>query len=96
MGPLFRTPTGLSWTELRLANVVLHYAKRAGLKGRFTAYSCRHTRATALLEQGHSDTDVAAILGNTPAVIHKNYSHVAAKVDRLRELLNRSRAVKGT
>lgn len=90
-GPIFRTPTGLPWTELRLANTVLHYAKRAGLRGRFTAYSCRHTRATALLEAGHSDTDVAAILGNTPGVIHKNYSHVAAKVNRLRDILNRSR-----
>lgn len=92
IGPLFRTPTGLPWTDMRLANTVLHYAKRAGLKGRFTAYSCRHTRATALLEAGHSDTDVAAILGNTPGVIHKNYSHVAAKVNRLRDIMNRSRA----
>ena len=95
-GPLFRTPTGLPWTDLRLANTVLHYAKRAGLKGRFTAYSCRHTRATALLEAGHSDTDVAAILGNTPGVIHRNYSHVAAKVNRLRDLLNRSRTGTGS
>ena len=88
-GPLFRTPTGLPWTETRLANTVLHYSKRAGLKGRFMAYSCRHTRATVLLEAGHTDTDVAAILGNTPGVIHKNYSHVSAKVDRLRALMNR-------
>jgi integrase len=95
-GPIFRTPTGLPWTEVRLANTVLHYAKRAGLKGRFTAYSCRHTRATALLEQGHSDTDVAAILGNSPGVIHKSYSHVSAKVNRLRDLLNGSRKLKGT
>lgn len=90
-GPIFRTARGLPWTDVRLANTVLHYAKRAGLKGRFTAYSCRHTRATALLEAGHNDTDVAAILGNTPGVIHKNYSHVAAKVNRLRDLLNESR-----
>ncbi|VTR91686.1 phage integrase family protein : Phage integrase family protein OS=Rhodopirellula maiorica SM1 GN=RMSM_03522 PE=4 SV=1: Phage_integrase [Gemmata massiliana] len=90
-GPLFRTPTGLPWTDLRLANTVMHYAKQAGLKGRFTAYSCRHSRATALLEAGHTDTDVAAILGNTPGVIHRNYSHVAAKVNRLRDLLNRGR-----
>jgi integrase len=95
-GRLFRTPTGLPWTDLRLANTVLHYAKRAGLKGRFTAYSCRHTRATALLEAGHTDTDVAAILGNSPGVIHRNYSHVAAKVNRLRDLMNRSRKPTGT
>lgn len=96
VGPIFRTATGLPWTDVRLANTVLHYAKRAGLQGRFTAYSCRHTRATALLEAGHSDTDVAAILGNTPGVIHKNYSHVAAKVNRLRDMLNNSRKPTGT
>lgn len=96
VGPIFRTPTDLPWTDVRLANTVLHYAKRAGLQGRFTAYSCRHTRATALLEAGHTDTDVAAILGNTPGVIHKNYSHVAAKVNRLRDLLNKSRKPTGT
>jgi integrase len=90
-GPLFRTPTGLPWTAVRLANTILYYADQVGLKNRFTAYSCRHTRATALLEAGHTDTDVAAILGNTPAVIHRNYSHVAAKVNRLRDILNRSR-----
>lgn len=95
VGAIFRTPTGLPWTEVRLASTVLHYSKRAGLKGRFTAYSCRHTRATALLEAGHSDTDVAAILGNSPGVIHKNYSHVAAKVNRLRDILNRSRGSEG-
>lgn len=95
-GPLFRTPTGLPWTAVRLANVVLHYAKQAGLEGRFTAYSCRHTRATALLEAGHTDTDVAAILGNTPGVIHRSYSHVAAKVNRLRDLLNKSRKPTGS
>jgi integrase len=86
-GPLFRTPRGLPWTDVRLANVVRHYAARAGLKGRFTAYGCRHARATALLEQGMSDVDVAAVLGNTPGVIHRNYSHVAANVDRLLGLM---------
>ncbi|WP_020474146.1 tyrosine-type recombinase/integrase [Zavarzinella formosa] len=89
-GELFRSPTGLPWTDVRLATLIMHYAKRAGLEGRFTAYSCRHTRATTLLEQGHSDSDVAAILGNTPGVIHRNYSHVAAKTNRLRDLLNKS------
>jgi integrase len=88
-GPLFRTPTGLPWTKHRLANMVLHYAKRAGLKGRFMAYSARHSRTTALLESGVSDVDVAAIMGNTPSIIHRNYSHVAARYDRLRDIVNR-------
>jgi site-specific recombinase XerD len=88
-GPLFRTARGLPWTKHRLANIVLHYAKRAGLKGKFMPYSARHSRATALLEAGVPDVDVAALLNNTPAVIHRNYSHVAARVERLRALANK-------
>lgn len=88
-GPLFLTARGLPWNKLRLANTVRHYAKRAGLEGRFMAYSCRHSRATSLLEAGVADHDVAALLGNTPAVIHKNYSHVAARVGRLLDLANK-------
>ena len=87
-GPLFRTPTGLPWNKNRLANMVLHYAKRAGLKGRFMAYSARHSRTTTLLESGVSDVDVAAIMGNTPSIIHRNYSHLAARYDRLCGIMN--------
>jgi integrase len=81
-GPLFRTANGLPWTAVRLANIIRHYAKRAGLKGRFTAYGCRHSRITSLLEAGVNPTDVAAIVGNTPDVIHRHYSHVSANVER--------------
>jgi integrase len=88
-GPLFRTPRGLHWDKHRLANTVRHYAKQAGLEGRFMAYSARHTRTTTRLEAGVSDVDVAAIMGNTPAVIHKNYSHVTARVERLRDIVNK-------
>jgi integrase len=91
-GRLFRTSQGLDWTEHRLANIVRHYAKRAGLEGRFIAYSCRHTRATALLEQGMSPGDVAAVLGNTPGVVHRNYSHVSANTDRLLKLMEAGKA----
>lgn len=88
-GPLFRTARGDAWNKLRIANTVRHYAKRAGLEGRFMAYSCRHSRATTLLEAGLSDGDVAAIIGNTPAQVARTYSHVAARVNRLRDLANK-------
>jgi integrase len=86
-GPLFRSPgRGSAWTAVGLANVVAHYSRQAGLAGRFMAYACRHSKATSMLENGTSHGDVAAFLGNTPAVIHRNYSHVRANVDRLRAL----------
>jgi integrase len=85
-GPLFRTPTGLPWDAVKLATLIRHYAVKAGLQGRLSAYSLRHTRATQLLEAGMNLTDVAATLGNTPQVVARNYSHVAANVDRLLKL----------
>ncbi|MFO0849051.1 MAG: tyrosine-type recombinase/integrase [Gemmataceae bacterium] len=95
-GPLFRTPTGLEWTATNLATLVAHYAKRAGLDGRFTPYSCRHSRATHLLESGASLTDTAAILGNTPGVVDRNYSHVRANTDRLLGIMGAARVTSGT
>lgn len=85
-GPLFRSPTGLPWSDVRLATLIRHYARRGGLAGRFTAYSCRHSRITSLLEAGMNPTDVAALAGNTPGVIHRSYSHVSANVERLLKL----------
>ena len=86
---VFRTPKGLPWTKTRLACLVLYYARKVGLQGRLSAYSCRHSLATRLLLDGVPDVDVAAILGNTPAVLHRHYSHVAADSERLRRILER-------
>ncbi len=91
-GRLFRTSRGMDWDAGRLSNIVRHYAKRAGLTGRFTPYSCRHTRATVLLEQGMSPNDVAAVLGNSPGVVQKNYSHVSANTARLLKQMEAGKA----
>jgi integrase len=86
-GPLFLSPgLGQPWTAVRLANLVMHYSRRAGLKGRFMAYACRHSKATNMLEAGRTHAEVADFLGNTPAVIRRNYDHVRANVDRVRAL----------
>ena len=41
-----------------------------------TPYSYRHTFATAWPEQGRSVDILAELLGNSPAVIRKHYSHL--------------------
>lgn len=84
---LFVSPTGLPWNRYRLGNMVNYYARKVGLAGRLTAYSCRHSLATRLLSTGVPLVDVAAILGNTPAVVARHYSHVAADTERLRRIL---------
>jgi integrase len=88
-GPLFRTPRGLPWNKQRLANIVLYYAKQAGLKGRFMAYSARHSRATAMLQAGESVETVSAVIGNTPSQVARNYSHLPELRGHLRDVLNR-------
>lgn len=87
-GPLFLTSRGLPWNPSRIANIVRHYAKRAGLEGRFMAYSCRHTKATKMLEARKTDHEVATFLGNTAGVIARNYDHISERMDRQCELAN--------
>jgi integrase len=88
-GLLFRSPRGLTWTASLLANTIRNYATKVGLNGRFVAYSGRHTLATELLGDGRTSTEVAAVLGNTPKVVERNYSHVATQAARLCDLLAR-------
>jgi integrase len=88
-GALFRTARGAPWTKKTIASAVAFYAEKAGLSGRFTAYSCRHSKATHMLEAGVSDVDVAALLGHHPATLHKHYSYVAARWERLKGLADR-------
>jgi integrase len=87
-GPLFLSPTGQPWTASLVANTIRNYATKVGLKGKFVSYSARHTLATELLGVGRTSTEVAAVLGNTPKVVERNYSHLATQADRLRDLLN--------
>lgn len=89
-GPLFRNSAGKGWASQNIYDTTARYAAKAGLGDRFTPYSCRHTRATRLLEAGVSDVDVAAILGNSPAVIHRHYSHVTARMGRLVDAMERA------
>jgi integrase len=54
---------------------------------KLTPYSYRHTFATAWLEQGRSVDILAELLGNSPAVIRKHYSHLLGDAGNLRRQL---------
>jgi integrase len=60
-----------------------------------TPYSYRHTLATAWLEQGKSVDVLAELLGNTPAIIRKHYSHLFADTGNLRRQLEAFKAPNG-
>jgi integrase len=56
----------------------------AGVK--ITAHRWRHTFATDLLSKGVPVSEVAAILGNSPAIVEKHYSQwIQSRQDRLNE-----------
>ncbi|OAI46881.1 hypothetical protein AYO44_10520 [Planctomycetaceae bacterium SCGC AG-212-F19] len=87
-GPIFRTRQGQPWTTIAFCHRMDYWAKKLKLKGKPTAYYYRHTFTTTGLEKGISDTLVAAALGHAnTTMLHKNYSHVAAKVDVIRNVV---------
>lgn len=76
-GPLFRTRAGRSWTEHSISRRFYKLAKVLGIRG-LSAYSFRHTFATRWLQAGGSIDVLAELMGNTPEVIRKHYSHLCA------------------
>ncbi|HYT93482.1 MAG TPA: tyrosine-type recombinase/integrase, partial [Gemmataceae bacterium] len=84
-GPLWRTRRGTPWNRTNMNASFQVVGERLGIEG-LTPYSYRHTYATRWLEKGGSIDDLAALLGNTPAMIRKHYSHICDNVDRLRDL----------
>jgi integrase len=70
------------WTDDDVAQLFRRASRRAGVK--LTAYSYRHTFATRWLLSGRSVEMLAELLGNSPAVIMKHYSHLARFSGNLR------------
>ena len=90
-GPLFRTrerkrcPSS-KWTEDTIHKRIRRLRKKMGLPAAFSLYSYRHELHTAYLEAGGGIDDLAAIMGNTPQVIRRHYSHLTDNPQRLRKL----------
>lgn len=74
-GPLFLTRKGVPWNMMAIMRRAWAIREKTGLS-QFTAYSYRHTYATTWLERGGSVDILAEVMGNTPAVIRKHYSHL--------------------
>lgn len=100
-GPLFRTSKGhrlhkhlegrSGWTQNTLDDRFRVIRERLGLPN-LTPYSYRHTFATAWLEKGKSVDVLAELMGNSPAVIRKHYSHLLSDAANLRRQLEAFRA----
>lgn len=83
-GPLFRGGRGIRFTSKRAGVLFAEAAEKAGLGEGRTLNSLRHTWATAALEAGASDSDVATMLGHSgTTMLWKHYAHLCANSRRL-------------
>lgn len=88
-GPLFRTRSGAAWGKGSVSKWMRKAEKALGVP-RLTPYAWRHTLITESLAKGLSADIVAELVGNSPATIHKYYSHLDQKGDVLRAAARRA------
>jgi integrase len=95
-GPIFRRrgysqdgvkKHGGAWTSSAVADAFERIRERTGIPC-LTAYSYRHTFATAWLEQGKPIDILATVLGNSEPIIRKHYAHLLVDVPNLRSHLS--------
>ncbi len=94
-GPLFRSKKGAAWSDNEVTKRFRAIRKLVGMP-QLTAYSYRHTFATAWLEQGKSVDILAELLGNSPAIIRKHYSHLLGDTANLRRQIEAFRSATPT
>ena len=88
-GPLFRTRTGNAWNKGAVLKWVRRAEKALGIP-RLSPYAWRHTYITECLAKGMSADIVAELVGNSPATIHRYYSHLDQKADALHAAARRA------
>jgi integrase len=88
-GALFRQDDGRPFRGQTICYRVIHARERAGVTRPVTAYGLRHWYATRALEGGMSNEQVAALIGNSAAMIEKHYGHIAANAKLMAELAAR-------
>jgi integrase len=85
-GHLFLNEESRPFTGQSLSRRCELCRERAGVKRPITLYGLRHSYCTKALAQGLSNAQVAALVGNTEAMIAKHYSHIDADAQLLKEL----------
>jgi integrase len=89
-GPLLRNAAGRPWTRKTWVEAIRRLRERVGVPA-FTAYSLRHGFITDSLASGLNDSLVAELVGHSGTAMLRNYAHLAARQQALREALSRVR-----
>ncbi len=92
--PLWPNRDGKPFNISSIAALFKWLRKKTGIAG-LTAYTLRHTFATRRLLAGMPVEMLAALMGNTPAVIYKHYGHLLKDRGALRKALERYRPADG-
>ena len=92
---LFLNPKGRRMTERGLREVVYRQARKAGLAGRVSPHTLRHSFATHLLQSGADIRDIQELLGHssisaTQVYTHLDLGHLMDVYDRAHPLSRRS------
>jgi site-specific recombinase XerD len=90
-GILFRNSRGQPWNEHSISHAVRKIRERTGLDGRAVAYALRYHWATDALARGVPLATVAEMMGNSPEMVAKVYSHLSDKKALLLKAANEVR-----
>ena len=90
-GPVFRNTRGTPWKASTLDMAVRKARVRAGLDSRAVCYALRHHWATDALARGVPLATVAEMMGNSPEIVAKTYSHLSDKKALLLKAANQVR-----
>jgi integrase len=93
-GHLFLNEESRPFTGLSVSRRLALCRERAGVTRPITAYGLRHWYCTRALAQGASNAQVAALVGNSEAMIAKHYAHLDADARLLKELAERVSAAR--
>lgn len=90
-GPIFRNSRGRPWNSGSWNCQIRSMRRRGVLPRRVIVYGLRHLFATDALEAGESVATVAALLGNSPAIVEKTYNRLTDRDEHLRAAVQRVR-----
>lgn len=78
-GPLFRNTQGRAWSRSAINCAVRRIRGKTMLDGRSVVYALRHQWATDALARGVPLSIVAEMMGNSPEIVARVYSHLSDK-----------------